>query len=115
MTVIFYGKVLFLPLHNFHTSVSDITITISLQARVAPISKPIPIIIFQSLYRWDMGWTDGDSIPGRSKIYFFLHVVQTRSGADTVSYPMGNRGSFGLVPSIRVAELYLHSPYFFMS
>jgi hypothetical protein len=35
-----------------------------------------------------------DSIPGRDKIFFLLHSVQTSSGTHPASYPMGTGGSF---------------------
>jgi hypothetical protein len=45
----------------------------------------------------DYGLDDGEigvRIPVRSRIFSFLHVVQTGSGAHPASYPMGMWGSF---------------------
>jgi hypothetical protein len=65
-----------------------------------------------------------ESIPGRGKMFFLLHIVQTACGAHPASYPIGTVGSFlkvkrqereadhspYLVPRSRIVELLLHSP-----
>jgi hypothetical protein len=74
-----------------------------------------------------MGWTAGVRFPAGTRHISPLHSVQTGSGAHPAFYPNGTGGPFPrgkaagvwswphlqLVPTLRMGELYLHSPHVF--
>jgi hypothetical protein len=58
--------------------------------------RPKEAEIAQSVERLATGWTtEGSEFESRyDQEFSFLHVVQTGSGVNPISYPMGTRGSF---------------------
>jgi hypothetical protein len=93
---------------------------LSRKCGIFDVSQPYGPVLFNltssSIKRWA---TDRALIPGRGKRRFFLHSLQTGSGAHPASYPTGIGDSFlgaktaqswnYLVPRSRMVKLYLRS------
>jgi hypothetical protein len=53
----------------------------------------IYIFIYIYLYIWATDWTAEVRFLARAEDFYFLHSIQTVSGADPVSFPVVTRGS----------------------